>query len=140
MDGSQNTPPFLETDQGAGLLSGRALWASLVGPQRLAMAARKVVGLNNSQAKEIYKSLGASGGYVLVGVALPYNAPVNPLSVVFGTDDQLGFNTGWPVRLTDTSQGQFLFTQLLQPGEQLFCQIMDTAVAEQNVVVSAAIF
>lgn len=139
MDGSKAVS-FLETDPGAGLLNARALWASIVGPQRLAMAARKVVKLTNTEAKEIYKSLGASDGFVLVGVALPFNASANPLEVVFGTDDQLGFNTGWPVRLTDSGQGSFLYTQLLLPGEQLFAQIMGKATLEQNVVVAAAIF
>ena len=132
--------PPVELDPGTGLLSFRALWASIVGPHRLAMAARKVVTLNNTSAAEIYKSLGASKGYVLVGVALPYNANTNPLQVVFGTDDQLGFNTGLPVRMIDSMLPNFAFTQLLLPGEQLFAQIMDVNVAEQNVVVAAAIF
>lgn len=138
-DGTKHKlPPIFELDGGRGLLSARAIWASVVGPQRLAMAARKPVVLTNTAPSQIYKSLGASDGYVLIGVALPFNAVPNPLTVVFGTDDQLGFNTGLPVRLTD-NQLNWAFTQLLLPGEQLFAQIMG-ATLKQNVVVAAAIF
>lgn len=138
-DGSK-IPSFLEVDEGVGLLGARALWASIVGPQRLAMSPRKAVKLVNGEPAEIYKSLGASRGYVLVGVALPFNAPVNPLTIVFSRDDSaLGFNQGLPVKLTD-NQVNWNFTQLLLPGEQLFAQIMGAVVTEQNVVVSAAIF
>ena len=80
-----------------------------------------------------------SDAYVLVGVALPFNAPVKPLHIVFGKEDQLGFNSGLPVLLTD-NQINWNFTQLLMPGEQLFAQIMDAAVAQQNVVVASAMF
>ncbi len=124
---------------GQGLLDARALWASIVGPQRLAMAPRKTVALLNDTTAEIAKNLGASDAYVLVGVSLPFNAPTNPLAVVFGKEEQLGFNTGLPVLLTD-NQINFTFTQLLLPGEQLFAQIMDPAVARQNAVVSTVMF
>ena len=126
-------------DSGAGLLDARALWASIVGPQRLAMSQKKPVSLRNDTTVEIYKNLGASNAYVLVGVALPFNAPVKPLHIVFGKEDQLGFNSGLPVLLTD-NQLNWNFTQLLMPGEQLFAQIMDAAVAQQNVVVASAMF
>lgn len=138
-DGTRGRP-VIETKPGLGLLSAEAYWASVVGPQRLAMAARKPVPLNNTAGTEIYKVLGASNGYVLVGVALPFNFP-NPLQVAFGTDEQLGFNTGWPFTLIGNQNAHiFQFTQLLLPGEQLFAQIMDPAVPKQNVVVAAAIF
>lgn len=126
-------------DSGAGLLDARAMWAAFVGPQRLAMGARKPVTLRNDKTSEIFKNLGASEAYVFIGVSLPFNAPTNPLSVVFGKDEQLGFNTGLPVQLTN-NQVNYTFTQLLLPGEQLFAQIMDPAVTQQNVVVAAAMF
>jgi hypothetical protein len=126
-------------DSGEGLLDARAIWASIVGPQRLAMAQRVSVKLSSTETREVLKSLGRANAYVMVGVGLPFNAPVNPLQVVFGKDDQLGFNTGLPIRLTD-SVTNFTFTQLLLPGEQLYAQIMDIAVAEQNIIVASAMF
>jgi hypothetical protein len=137
MDGSQ--PRTITLESGAGLLDARALWASIVGPQRLAMARRTPVTLRNNETASIYKNLGGSDVYVLVGVALPFPAPTKPLAVAFGYEDQIGFNTGLPVLLTD-SQVNFTFTQLLMPGEQLFAQIMNPAVAQQNVVVATAMF
>lgn len=129
----------ISLDSGAGLLDARAIWASIVGPQRLAMSQRTSVRLSSTQTREVFKSLGAANAYVLVGVGLPFDAPVNPLQVVFGKDDQLGSNTGLPIRLTD-SVVSFTFTQLLLPGEQLYAQIMDIAVVEQNIIVASAMF
>ena len=126
-------------ESGEGLLDARALWASIVGPQRLAMAQKASVKLFNGKSAQIFKNLGASAAYVLIGVALPFNAPVKPLNTVFGTGEGLGFNTGLPVVLTD-NQLNWSFTQLLLPGEQLFAQIMDGAVQNQNVVVAATMF
>jgi hypothetical protein len=103
------------------------------------MSQRTSVRLSSTQTREVFKSLGAANAYVLVGVGLPFDAPVNPLQVVFGKDDQLGSNTGLPIRLTD-SVVSFSFTQLLLPGEQLYAQIMDMAVAEQNIIVASAMF
>jgi hypothetical protein len=137
MDGSQTRVITLES--GNGLLDARALWASIVGPQRLAMAQRKPVTLKLGETVMIAKNLGGSDVYVLCGVSLPFPAPTKPLAVVFGYEEQLGFNTGLPILLTD-SQTNFTFTQLLLPGEQLFAQITDPAVASQNVVVSTVMF
>lgn len=147
MASEKKLPIILDEDQGYGVLSARALWASLVGPQRLAMVPRKPVMLRSDQAVEVYKNLGVSDGYVLVGVALPIGLGVNPLSslpVIFGREDTLGNNTGWPVTLIDSPDGlnkvNFSFTQLLMPGEQLFAQITDPLVSQYNVVVASAIF
>ena len=125
---------------GRGLLDIRALWAAIVGPQRLAISQRTTVGLRNDSPIEISKNLGVSNCYLLIGVATPHNLPA--LNVVFGREDQgLGQNTGWPITLLPASQGSmFQFTQLIAPGEQLFAQIMDPAVPQQNVVVAAAVF
>ena len=130
---------LIEILHGDGMLSLRAYWASVVGPQRLAMAARKIVKLKASDTAQIYGGPGSANAYVLVGVALPFNAQVNPLPVVFAREDKTGFNTGLPVRLTD-NQVNYGFTQLLCPGEELFCQIMDGNITEQNVVVAMAVF
>jgi len=128
----------IELVSGKGLLDARALWASIVGPQRLAMAQKTVAKLVNTNAVEIFKNLGASNAYVLVGVGLPFSASMATLNVVFGRDEQLGTNSGYPQLLTK-SPVNFAFTQLLLPGEQLFCQITD-AVAQQNAVVAAVMF
>ncbi len=144
MDGQQ--PPFsLETFSGEGLASLRALWASIVGPHRLAIARSKSVQLRQDAPAEIYKNMGAADGYVMVGVALPVNAPTNPLSVVFGDNgDMLGINASAPYILTSQMGGGGFgpsgFMQLLLPGEQLYAQIVDTGIAAgttQRVVVAA---
>lgn len=128
-------------ESGAGLLDARALWASVVGPQRLAMAARKAVTLLNTEAVEVYKNLGASDAYVLVGIALPAEpGGLSSLQVILGKEDQLGFNAGWPVLVFPTGQPVYQVSQLLLPGEQLFAQIADPAVAQQNIVVAAVTF
>jgi len=128
----------IEMVSGKGLLDARALWASIIGPQRLAMAQKSVAKLINTGATEITKNLGASNAYVFVGVGLPFSASMATLNVVFGRDESLGTNSGYPQLLTK-SPTNFAFTQLVLPGEQLFCQITD-AVAQQNVVVSAVMF
>jgi hypothetical protein len=138
VDGEHGGGVKIEMVSGKGLLDARALWASIVGPQRLAMAQKTVAKLTNTNAVEISKNLGASNAYVFIGVGLPFPAPMATLNVVFGRDEQLGFNSGYPQLLTK-SPVNFAFTQLLQPGEQLFCQITD-AVAQQNVVVAAVMF
>ena len=130
---------LIEVLHGNGMLSLRAYWASVVGPQRLAMATRRVIELTTSDTARIYGNLGTADAYVFVGVSLPFNAPVNPLTVVFAKEDKTGFNTGLPVRLTD-NQVNYGFTQLLLPGEELFCQIMGGNIEKQNVVVATAVF
>lgn len=134
-----NLESVVELLAGRGQLSLRAYLACVVGPQRLAMAVRKVVELTNKDTAQIYRNSGAGDAYVLVGVALPFNAQVNPLKVVFAKEDKTGFNTGLPIILTD-NQINFGFTQLILPGEDLYCQIMGAPIASQNVVVAAAVF
>ena len=127
-------------ESGNGLLDARALWASIIGPNRLAMAQRTAVTLQRAVAVEVAKNLGASDAYIYVGVALPQNAPVNPLQVVFSRDDSTGRNTGLPAHLVDRVNQTFSFMQLLAPGEQLFAQITDANVEEANVVVATVVF
>ena len=138
MDGEHGRDVKIELVSGKGLLDARALWASVVGPQRLAMAQKTVARLTNTNAVEIFKGLGASDAYVFVGVGLPFSASMATLNVVFGRDESLGTNSGYPQILTK-SVVNFAFTQLVLPGEQLFCQITD-AVAQQNAVVAAVMF
>lgn len=143
MDGQQ-TPFSLETFSGTGLASARALWATIVGPHRLAIARSKTITLRQDAGVEIYKSIGAADAYILVGVALPITAPTNPLSVIFGSSDLLGTNASAPYFLTSQMGGGGFgptgFMQLLLPGEQLYGQIVDPGIAAgttQSVVVAA---
>jgi hypothetical protein len=125
---------------GRGLLGIRALWASIIGPNRLAMSQRKAVTLKLNEAVLIAANIATADSIMFVGVALPQNSPVNPLQAIFSRDDQLGRNTGLPVRLVDQVNQSWSFMQVLLPGEQLFAQITDNAVQSQNVVVATAVF
>lgn len=131
----------LVMESGKGLLDARALWASLVGPYRLAMAQRTSIELFSDRAIDVAKNLGVSDVYLFVSVSLPNDAAVNPLSAIFGREDTLGTNTGSPILLTNQAGIHVAsFMQLLLPGEQLFGQITNLAVASQRVVVSAVMF
>jgi hypothetical protein len=135
--------PMIEVFSGRGLLDARALWASIVGPQRLAMAQRSVARLSAENPALIHKNLGAADSYAFVGVALPARSPMVTLGAIFGRDNSLGDNTGAPSILTRHMGGGGLavtgFMQLLLPGEQLYAQMSDPAIAPgtiQNVVVA----
>ena len=67
MDDRKNM--LLEITDVVGLGNARALWASIVGPYRLAMADKKSVRLTPDNGVQLYKNIGAAEGYVLVGVA-----------------------------------------------------------------------
>lgn len=143
----QQAPLQIELSSGKGLLDARALWASIVGPQRLAVTRSKSVQLTQDSGTVIYKNLGSADGYVFVGVALPISAPTNPLNVIFGTSDQLGINAGAPYVLNSQmgggGYGPSGFMQLLLPGEQLYGQIVHPGLAvgfTQRVVVAAVTF
>lgn len=125
---------------GKGLLDARALYATTIGPFRLAMASRKPVTLFNNKAVEVAKNLGIAEAYVFIGMGLIFEAVVNPLALQLSKDDSIGVNSGLPVLLTGQVAGGFGFMQLLLPGEQLFAQIADPNVAQQNVVVAQVVF
>lgn len=125
---------------GAGLLDMRAIYASIVGPGRLAMTQRNMVAMRNDESVQIAKNLGAADAYVFVGVALPQNSATNPLLVLFSKDEVLGFSTALPARLTDQVNHSFSFMQLLLPGEQLYGQIVSGGPVTQHVVVASVVF
>ena len=141
MDNQKNM--LLEITDIPGLGNARALWASIVGPYRLAMATKTPVRLNANNGVLIKKNIGAGQGYVLVGVALPITAVVSPLAVIAGDSEQLGTNSGTPQIITrhmgGGGQSVAGFMQLLLPGEQLFAQIVDPAftASEQQVIVAS---
>ncbi len=139
--------PFqVQFTSGKGLLDARALWASVVGPHRLALASKRSVILRVDQSVEIYKNIASADAYVFIGVALPVNAGTNPLRIVAGEDSEsLGFNNGTPQILNSQmgggGYGASGFMQLLQPGEQLYAQINEPGFAgTQSVVVAAVTF
>jgi hypothetical protein len=131
-------------DEGRGLLSARALWASIVGPQRLAMTEHTTKLLTLDNPEEIFSNIGAADAYVFIGVCLPINSVLAAVSVLFSRNDALGFNTSAPFVLNRVmGSGQVAgFMQLLQPGEQIYGQVVDPAVgpAGQRVVVAAVTF
>ncbi len=131
---------LITLNPGEGLSSMRALWAAIMGPYRLAMSRRQPVLLTNTEGTEIAKNIGVADAYVFIGVALPQNAAVNPLQVIFSRDGDSGRNTGLPCRLVDSVNQSFSFMQLLLPGEQLYCQITDINVPQASVVVAEAVF
>jgi hypothetical protein len=146
MDGGQMIQQLLS---GQGLLEARVLWASLVGPHRLAMAQGRSVTLQQGETTEIYKNLGAADAVAFVGVSLPSdgNAPGASVQTLFSGQDNLGVNTSIPVSLSQVMIGGTFFpigfTQILTPDEQLFAQLNDTALganATQRVVVKVVIF
>lgn len=137
---------FAPPDEGSGLLSAKVLWAGIVGPHRLAMARRTSLRITNTEARSIYKNLGAAEAVVFVGVSLPGNYQGNPIITAFGSSDMLGANTGSPGTLVTQMGGGGLsvsgFMQILLPGEQLYAQIVDPTFGggEQNVVVANVTF
>jgi hypothetical protein len=146
MDGDQQRM-IIELTHGRGLLDARALWATIVGPHRLAMSITRSVRLRTDDPVEIAKNIGSADAFVFVGVALPVNAPINPLRVIAGPGDSLGFNNSAPQILTaQMGGGAFAptgFMQLLQPGEQLYMLINDVAFpagTEQGVIVATVTF
>lgn len=128
-------------EEGDGLLDIRALWASIIGPQRLAMASqRRLIRLGSEFSSEIARNIGQANSYVFVGVALPQSAAISPLPVVFDKSDQTGANSGLPALLTKQVGMSWSFMQLLLPGEQIYGQITDMSIASQDVIVSEVHF
>lgn len=128
---------------GLGLLDARALWAIQVGPARVALAQRRTAMLGNERGVLVAENIGTADCYVFVAVAIPHSAAVNPLLVMFSNSDQMGQNNAAPAYLFDSmvaGGATTPFYQLLMPGEQLYCQIADTAVAQQMVIVAQEMF
>lgn len=140
MDGQQ-----IQLDAGSGLLSARALWAALVGPHRLAMAQGTSVQLSQQNIAEVAKNMGSADAFVFVGVALPANTAIGTvIPAIFSRESEPGENTGMPTILTPAMPGMNIFngfSQLLQPGEQLYAKLATTSpVTVQRVVVSKVMF
>ena len=132
---------------GQGLLDARALWASIVGPARLAVSQSAVVRLRPDQPEQLYKNLAGANVYVYLGVSLPGGALVATLGTLLSNSSNLGSNNSAPAVLVQSMiSGNFFttgFAQLLLPGEELYAQINDAAFpvgTSQNVVVATAIF
>ena len=138
MNSEKKLPVLLDQDQGFGILSARALWAALVGPHLLPMASIKIVKISG-QAVELKKSLGASDGYVFLGVGAPPDKgdPGSDRGILLGPSESLG-NGSWPAFLVSGAANRYPVTALLMPGEQLFVQSQDGS--EFSIVVAAAIF
>lgn len=147
-DGSQpgaGLPFEIELARGKGLLDARALWASVVGPHRLAAAKGSSVQLSNSRAEEVARNMGASDALMFVGVALPgANPAAAPVSILFSRMEMLGVNASAPFNVNGQMGGggfgQTGFMQLLLPGEQLFAQIAPGGPAALAVVVAQVQF
>jgi hypothetical protein len=128
-------------ESGEGLLDARALWASIVGPHRLAMGSRRAVTLRRDQPTLIAENIGRADAYVFVGFALPFGAAVGTLPVIFSRDSEMGNNNAIPASAQPVVTGSLTgTTQILLPGEQLFGQIADPAIDGQNIVVAEVVF
>ena len=150
-DGQRTVQPLgpgfdFKSDQGRGLLDARALWAAQVGPQRLAMARTASVVVTAADSVKITKNLGASDAYVFVGVSLPATSPAPFISMWLSREEALGDNSSAPFLIT-TQMGAHGgvgviggFTQLLQPGEDLYAQLVTGGPVRQRVVVAAVVF
>ena len=131
--------------EGRGLLSARALFATVVGPQRLAMTEQTVKELKVDQPTLLFSNIGAADVYVFLGVSLPAGAPVASLRTLLSRGDSIGSATTAPFVLVQQMNTGNVggFMQLLQPDEQLYAQIDDTAFVPgdtQNVIVAAVTF
>jgi hypothetical protein len=136
---------LLKMVSGRGLLDARALWASLVGPYRLAMAQTCAVTLSQAAPTEIYKSMGSADGYVFVGVSLPADTAAISIPTLFSKSSEIGNNSSIPVSLSPAMIGGTFFpvgfSQLLMPAEQLYAQLTPAAPAPtQRVVVASVVF
>ena len=138
-------PPF-EIGSGAGLLDARALWASIVGQQRLAMGAKQSFVVKADRSIKIGENIGAADAYVLLGVTLADLTPGIPTFVLFSKDDIIGEGSGIPYMFGIFGAAALPppFTQLLLPGEQLFVQLAAASgifgVTEARLVVSQVTF
>ena len=148
-------PPRNPKASGQDLLDARAMWAAIVGPQRLAMAQKKSVVLNRTRGVLLAENIAAADGYAFVGVALPPGTTPGldfPLGFLFSKDDTLGLNSSFPMGLAPAggifgANGGFglqnMFMQLLLPGEQLFGQLANGGIfeiTEQRVIVAQVMF
>lgn len=131
-------PPQLPAS-GQGLLDARAIWASIVGPQRFAMGAKRTFVLKSTETLKIGDNIAVAGVYVLIGVQAVDQA--NNLIGLFSKDDNIGQGSGFPVVLAGPGFSATPFTQLLLPGEQLFAQLSPELVANNpRVIVSQVTF
>jgi hypothetical protein len=131
MDGGPKLPFGLDTDRGQGLLGARALWAGVVGPQRLAMARGSTVRLRRGVTVEVARNMGAADAVMFVGVSLQGTDDSvffsDIASVLFGRENQLGVNSSYPTVLVQSMSNYAFFyglTQILMPDEQLFGQLV----------------
>lgn len=139
---------LLKLLSGRGLLDARALWATLVGPNRLAMAQAKSLTLHVDRSTELFKSMGAADAYVFIGVSLPAGDPggAGGIPVLMGRDSELGVNTSIPSLISTIMIGGTFFpvgfTQLVMPGEQLYAKLAPPVApgTTQQIVVSAVVF
>lgn len=127
---------------GAGLLDARVMWAMRAGAARLALGAQRNVELFFDHSTQISKNIGIADAYVFIAVALPHNAPTKPLGVAFSGSESMGPNSP-PFALNDSliiGGALTPFYQLLCPGEEVYGQIMDPAVASQKIIVVEVTF
>lgn len=125
---------------GAGNLRLDVLFASYIGPVRVAHGAKAVVKLTGGTAKRIVGTTGASGSdsVSFVRVYLASNQ-LGPVSILFGTSETLG-SSSIPVNLTGTvavgQEASRFFDAILLPGEELYAQTAPTV----NLIISQVWF
>jgi len=146
VDGAQPGIPFkIEFSSGQGLLDARALWASVVGPHRLAMAKGTSLRLRNDRVTEVARNIGAAKVFMFVGVSLRGENPAPAaVEVLFSKQEALGNNTSAPFNVNGQMGGGAFapsgFMQLLLPDEQLFAVVAPGGPQELQVVVAQVQF
>lgn len=117
------TRPRYEVSPGEGNLQMQAYLAAVVGPQRLAMAAKRTFNLEANETQRIINLSPASRHCSFVGVFLPLSA-AGPAPVTLGMENMQGDSAGIPVELHPllAPQAGKSFTQVMIPGESLYIQ------------------
>lgn len=140
---------MIEMLSGQGNLDARVLWAALAGKYRVAHGEKKAYTVQQNNAIQIANNFARRGVYMFVGVSLPLGAATNPVSMLFSSEERIGFNTSVPVRLTDSmGQGDVgapavsggAFFAILQPEDQLFAQLPAGALTSAQILVSRVSF
>lgn len=106
---------------GEGNLQLALLFASIVGPLRIAHGVKRAVRLEKDEAKKVSNNSSASRHVLYVTLYLPISDE-NKLLLTVGGEDTPGDNSGLPVELAPRIglEGGVGFSAVLLPGETLY--------------------
>jgi len=108
------------------------------------MSQRARFTIRSDQPTQIHQNLGAAKAVVFLAAALPVDAGVATLSVVWGRDESLGTNQGAPYvlngQLGGGGYGPTGFMQILLPGEDIYVQIVGVGSPPRAPITVAKVF